>query len=207
MHAFETVGRVLSALFEQIGFGLVALASLVAALVATAGQVAVGGPGSLATSLPLPLLELIGFAAGFCADLHARGQAYAQQHPSDRADAMTEWRSRLGWAVIGLFTAFLFSPLVHSGLDHVLGDLGRWAYAPASFCLVLVAVPVIDLIRGVARIIAGADAQTAFAGLVIGWAQRRAHRSPAKGEPRIRSDGSSPGPDASSERRSDDPRP
>ena len=166
IHAAESAWRFIVALYEPVIFYVAVMA---AGAIATAQSV-----GAIAQTLDLWwVLELTAYACGTFGDLHFRGRAYAKLPPDRRASRLREWKSRLGLAAIGLAGGVYASLPIHVFLEH-WGDLGH-AFGPlANFLLVLVAVPVIDGLRGVFRILSGASAQEAFAGLVIGWAQRRA---------------------------------
>ncbi|EAP89184.1 hypothetical protein OA2633_00285 [Oceanicaulis sp. HTCC2633] len=180
IHAAESAWRFIVALYEPVIFYVAVMA---AGALATAQSV-----GAIAQELNLWwVLELAAYACGSFGDLHSRGRAYAKLPPDQRASRLREWKSRLGLAAIGLAGGVFFSLPVHVFLEQ-WGELGH-AFGPvANFLLVLIAVPVIDGFRGVFRILSGASSQEAFAGLVIGWAQRRAgaaqrSRAPASAPP------------------------
>ncbi len=163
--SIEESWRVIVALYEPAAFyaGIAILAVTTAAIEA----------GSLAASVNGPWLELAAYFAGSAADLHFRGRAYAKLPPDQRQTRLREWKNRLGLAAIGLAGAFFASLLIHNWLDIAAPDLAAASYPLVNFALVVIAVPLIDGLRGVSRILSGQSAQEAFAGLVIGWARRK----------------------------------
>lgn len=173
----EAIWRGVIALYEPAAFYIGVAALAVASAVVDAGVEA----GSLAARVNGPWLEAAAYFAGSAADLHFRGRAYAKLPPARRATRLREWKNRLGLAAIGLAGAFFASLLLHRWMELAAPDLAAAAYPLTNFALVVIAVPVIDGLRGVFRILSGQPAQEAFAGLVIGWARRKS------------GDGSSPG--------------
>lgn len=168
IHAAEHLWRWVVALYEPALF--------YAGIAGVAAFATITEAGSMASRMNGPWLELAAYLAGSFADLHFRGRAYAALPADQRPSRLREWKSRLGLAAIGLAGAFFASLAVHAGLDVHMPDMGGDLYPVVNFVLVLVAVPFIDGVRGLSRILSGQSAQDAFAGLVIGWAQKRAGR-------------------------------
>jgi hypothetical protein len=117
--------------------------------------------------------EVFAYVAGFAADLMFRAKAYHRLPVEERRPLPEEWASRLGFAAVGLCGAVFMSLLVHRLIELNAPELAQAAYPISNFFLVLIAVPVIDFIRGVFRMGAGKSAQEAFAGLVIDWARHK----------------------------------
>ncbi|MFW6300525.1 MAG: hypothetical protein ACOC20_06355 [Oceanicaulis sp.] len=165
----EPIWRAIIALYEPALFYLAVSGAAAATTMVEAG--------SFASRVNGPWLELVAYAFGSLADLHFRGRAYAKLPPDQRDTRLREWKSRLGLAAIGLAGAVFASlPL------HVLAVITAPGMAPAlypliNFACVLVAVPVIDGFRGLFRMLSGQSSQEAFAGLVIGWARRKAQKA------------------------------
>jgi hypothetical protein len=165
VHAFESFWRAVIALYEPAVFYIAVAVSAVMAAASEAGSLAAGING--------PWLEVAAYFVGSAADLHFRGRAYAKLPPDQRQSRLREWKNRLGLAAIGLAGAFFASLLAHAVIDAVWPSVSSASYPLVNFALVIIAVPVIDGLRGVFRLLSGADAQEAFAGLVIGWARRK----------------------------------
>jgi len=179
IHGFERLWAVMVALYEP------------AIVYTAAGSAAVWSVGTnVAPAIggwfdPI-WMQLFGFAIGTFGDLHARGRIYAKIPDELRQSRLREWKSRLGLAGLGLG----FGVVLASGLNNAFtvwnADVASGFYPFVNLLCVLVAVPVIDGVRGLFRILGGESSQEAFAGLVLGWAQRRSgqDRPPAGRAPR-----------------------
>lgn len=119
------------------------------------------------------IMAIVGLALGFATDLMLRHRAYKAMDPDERPTMQDEWRERLLWAVIGLGFGIVLAFMVNGLIDNRMQADARFIAPFINFCAVLNALLVIELIRGLGRLISGEGAQRAFAGLVIGWAKRK----------------------------------
>jgi len=155
--AFDSARDWLVVLYEPLAFWIFAAA------VAT-GAATVGDGAAY-----IEWLSLSGYAIGTIIDLAARGRAYARTAPDQRRSRWAEWKERLLWAAIGLGMGVMLSVGINGAL---LAGSPAWHPLVNTLCVGVVALPLIDFTRGSIRILSGQ--QDAFAGLVIGWARRRA---------------------------------
>lgn len=149
--------------------------------IALAAAVTAAGAGSdegwLSAVRPM---EALGFVMGTVIDLAARGRVYGAMPSDQRKSRYREWKERLLWAAIGLGTGAVLAASVNETARAMWpGVATGWAPIINLLCVGVIALPLIEGFRGGMRMLSGQSAQEAFAGLVIGWARRRAGDPPA----------------------------
>ena len=114
-------------------------------------------------------LSMAGYGVGSIIDLSARGRAYAALPPEQRKSRWREWKERLQWGAIGL----AFGVMLSIGVNRSwLADQPHWHPLSNTLAVGVVALPAIEFSRALLRALRGQS--DVFAGLIIGWAQRRA---------------------------------
>lgn len=164
-HVAEKLGLWLLALYEPVVFYLGAVLATTAS--ALSGAPVVGG-------LPAEWAALAGYGVGAVVDLAARGRAYAKLPDEQRHGRLREWKERLTWGAIGLGVGWTLSIAANGWWLVNEPGVAAYIYPLSNMLCVVVAVPLIDTVRGVTRLLGGKSAQEAFAGLVIDWASRKA---------------------------------
>ena len=164
-HLAERFAAMIVALYEPLAYYAAALGAATVS--------AVSPPDSMVAGVDGPWMELFGYALGTIADLHARGRVYAKLPYEERASRLREWKERLGLAAIGLGLGVLLSGAINGFALVWQPAIAPAFYPVVNFFAVLIAVPMIDGVRGVMRVLSGRSSQEAFAGLVIGWARKR----------------------------------
>jgi hypothetical protein len=164
-HVAEKLGIWFLALWEPSVFYIGA--AIAASMSALHAPPVVGG-------LPADWAALAGYGVGVAVDLAARGRAYAKIPDDQRHSRLREWKERLTWGAIGLGVGWTLSIALNGWVFVSQPGVAVYVYPLSNMLCVIVAVPLIDVVRGVTRLLGGKSAQEAFAGLVIDWASRKA---------------------------------
>ena len=164
---------------EDAGRGIVMLwePAVMAAGAASAATLA-----AIASGVSEPearIMALAAFAAGFWADFQLRGRAWSALPECDRKPRWAELNDRFMWAALGLAVGVLFAWATNGMIARRWPEDAPYIAIVVNFCWVLNALLMIELIRGLGRLLSGQGMQEAFAGLVINWARRRAGEPPA----------------------------
>lgn len=166
----EHVWRWLVVMYEPaIAYGL--------ALGAAATAAGAGSDGhSLADVRPM---EAFGFIMGWVIDFGARGRVYGALPPAKRKSRWREMKERTLWSAIGLGAGAVLAFFVNESLEVAAPPFAHAAAPLVNMVAVgVIALPLIDASRGIARMAAGQTTQEAMAGLVVGWLFRRAGQTP-----------------------------
>lgn len=163
IHAAEHLWRWFVVLWEP---GIMAAAAGAGAVLVSTAEAA---GDATATAM-----AITAFAVGFWADIMIRGRAWSARPAAERRSRLAEWKDRLTWAALGLAFGVLLAFVLNGMIARRFPDDAMFLAVLINFMCVLNALLIIDLIRGMGRLLSGQSTQEALAGLVIGCARRRA---------------------------------